>query len=62
MAHRLDVALSGPRSYEGQMTNDPYVGPNGQRTLSASDIDRTVKILRAVWGVAFIAALGIALF
>ena len=62
MAHRLDVALSGPRSYEGQTTNDPFVNPDGQRSLSATDIDRAVTILWAAWSVAFIAALGIALF
>ncbi len=47
----LNVALSGPRSYDGEMRDFPYVNPDGARDLGAEDIDDAVDVLWKVWGV-----------
>lgn len=49
MAVALDVAISGPRSYHGRMTDYPWVWPEGRRELDAADIDRTVAALWRGW-------------
>ena len=49
MAVALDVAISGPRSYHGQMTDYPWVWPEGRRELGPADIDRTVAALWRGW-------------
>ncbi len=49
MAVALDVAISGPRSYHGQMTDYPWVWPEGRRDLGPADIDRTVAALWRGW-------------
>ena len=52
MAQRIGVALSGPRTYHGQMTDDPFVNPGGRHDLGPADIDRAVRVLWRIWGVA----------
>ena len=49
MAVVLDVAISGPRSYHGQMAQFPWVWPEGKRDLGPADIDRTVTALWRGW-------------
>ncbi|MEL6841242.1 MAG: adenosylcobinamide-phosphate synthase CbiB [Pseudomonadota bacterium] len=50
MAHGLDIALSGPRSYDGQMRDYPFVNADGARDLTPDDVDRAVSVLWRVWG------------
>lgn len=50
-ARALDVALSGPRSYHGQLQDFPFVHPEGKREIGAPDIDRAVSLLWRVWWV-----------
>lgn len=50
MAHGLNIALSGPRSYEGEMRDYPFVNEAGEHALTADDIDRTVTVLWQTWG------------
>jgi len=45
----LGVAISGPRTYDGQMTTDPFVNPDGNRYLNARDIDRAVAAIWRGW-------------
>jgi adenosylcobinamide-phosphate synthase len=52
MAHGLDIALSGPRSYDGQMREYPFVNAEGERTLEPDDIDRAVRTLWRTWALA----------
>jgi len=52
MAATLGVALSGPRSYEGEMRAFPWVNGDGRRAAGADDIDRAVSTLWRVWAVA----------
>lgn len=49
MAGVLDVALAGPRSYDGQMSDDLFVNSRGKRDLDATDIHGSVKVLNRSW-------------
>ncbi len=61
MAYGLDIALSGPRSYDGQMQDFPFVNGDGERDLGADDIDRAIGVLWKTWGGALVIALILAL-
>lgn len=54
MARTINVALSGPRAYEGQMQNFPLVHPTGALTAGPADIDAACIILWKAWGFALI--------
>lgn len=45
----LGIALSGPRSYHGQMTDQPYVHPEGRRQIGAPEIHAATRLLWRVW-------------
>ena len=62
IAHGHDIALSGPRSYDGRMRDFPYVNADGRTDLTADDIDAAVKTIWKTWAVLLVAALIIALF
>jgi adenosylcobinamide-phosphate synthase len=49
MAHGLDIALSGPRSYDGEIKDYPFVNGAGEHHLGAGDIDRAVDVLWRTW-------------
>ncbi|WP_298258850.1 adenosylcobinamide-phosphate synthase CbiB [uncultured Litoreibacter sp.] len=49
MASVLDAALSGPRSYDGAIRDEPYVNPEGRRELGPDDIDAAVMVLWKAW-------------
>lgn len=48
----LNVALSGPRSYEGEMRAFPFVNPAGTRDIGPEEIDASVRLLWTVWAAA----------
>lgn len=52
MAYKLNIALAGPRSYDGQQTDFAYVNTAGKRHLTAKDIDDAVKTLWTAWWIA----------
>lgn len=54
MAGALDVALSGPRSYNGQHQDLPWVNPNGERLLGPKQIDQACTLLWRAWGLCFV--------
>ena len=60
MAGVLGIAISGPRSYNGTMTDLPWVNGTGRKPLGPTDIDASVRALWRSWmlGVAIVAALG----
>lgn len=62
MARALDIALAGPRSYDGQPKEFPFVHPKGRRTLTATDIDAATGKLWQTWALAFAVCFVIALF
>jgi len=66
MAYGQDIALSGPRSYDGALQDYPFVNAKGARLLGPDDIDRTVTVLWKTWALtlalAFAGAVLAALF
>ncbi len=52
IARVLDVALSGPRSYGGEMHDYPYVNAAGQKDIGPDQIDAACTVLWRVWAVA----------
>jgi adenosylcobinamide-phosphate synthase len=61
MAQTLGCALAGPRAYDGEMRDFPWVNPEGKRTLAPLDIDASIVMLWKAWGlmVALCAILGL---
>ena len=57
----LNIAIAGPRSYHGKMTDYPWVYPEGRRALGPDDIDRTIGALWRAWGGMLALACGTAL-
>lgn len=57
MAHGLDIALSGPRSYDGQLRDYPFVNAGGEHDLTPENIDRAVGVLWKTWAVMLVLAL-----
>ena len=50
MAVVLNTALSGPRSYDGQMRDFPWVFPEGGRNPGPAQIDLACRALWRAWG------------
>jgi adenosylcobinamide-phosphate synthase len=61
MAYGLDIALSGPRSYGGEMRDYPFVNGDGERDLGADDIDNAVNLLWKTWALSLADAVALAL-
>ncbi|MEM8632748.1 MAG: adenosylcobinamide-phosphate synthase CbiB [Pseudomonadota bacterium] len=51
MARALGAALSGPRSYHGEMRDFPFVYSEGRRDAGPDDIDATVRKLWQAWAI-----------
>ncbi|WP_299425019.1 adenosylcobinamide-phosphate synthase CbiB [uncultured Shimia sp.] len=49
MSRALDVAVAGPRSYDGEMQNFPYVNPKGRKALEADDVEGCCRALWLSW-------------
>jgi adenosylcobinamide-phosphate synthase len=62
MAPVLNVALSGPRSYNGIRKDYPWVWPEGRRDPGPDDIDAAANALWRVWAALLAFAVLIALF
>ncbi|MBV1865208.1 MAG: adenosylcobinamide-phosphate synthase CbiB [Rhodobacteraceae bacterium] len=45
----LNIALAGPRSYDGEMNDDPFVNASGKKDLHANDIEDTVAVINRSW-------------
>ncbi|SFR33372.1 adenosylcobinamide-phosphate synthase CbiB [Litoreibacter janthinus] len=54
MASVLNVALSGPRSYDGTLREEPFVNPEGRQDLGSDDIDAAVAALWKTWGLTLV--------
>ncbi|WP_299778782.1 adenosylcobinamide-phosphate synthase CbiB [uncultured Roseobacter sp.] len=50
LSRALGVALAGPRAYDGQMHDFPYVNPEGRSILTPVDIDAGIAMLWKAWG------------
>ena len=58
----LDIALSGPRSYGGTITDFLWVNPKGRRNLTPDDIDNSVQVLWRSWAAVVVALAVLAIF
>lgn len=56
LARGLDVALSGPRSYDGQMRDFPYVNEAGRKLIGAPEISAACTALWRAWTIALLFA------
>lgn len=56
MAYTLNIALSGPRSYGGKFTDDPFVNEDGIRELGETHIGEAVRVLWQTWAIVLIPA------
>ena len=54
MARAIDIGLSGPRAYEGQVQDFPFVHPTGNQFAGPSDIDVACSMLWKAWGIALL--------
>ena len=61
MAVCLDIQLSGPRSYDGQMRDFPVVNPEGRANIGAAEIEASVRALWRCWGAVLLGAVLLAL-
>ncbi|MEM6478031.1 MAG: cobalamin biosynthesis protein, partial [Pseudomonadota bacterium] len=61
LARSLDIALSGPRAYGGEMRPFPFVNPGGRRHLAAPDIEAAVSALWRCWSLAFFVVIAVEL-
>lgn len=50
MARALNAAIAGPRAYDGEMRDFPFVNPTGRRALGPDDIDAACGALWRTWG------------
>ena len=60
MSRALGVALSGPRSYDGEMRDFAYVNGSGARDIGADAVDATCAALWRSWATALAAILALA--
>ncbi|WP_270731984.1 adenosylcobinamide-phosphate synthase CbiB [Shimia sp. Alg240-R146] len=52
MARALGIAVSGPRTYDGELRDFPFVNADGRRTVTPDDIDTACSALWRTWGLA----------
>jgi len=51
LSRGLGVSVSGPRTYDGQRTEFPWVNAMGRKTCTPADIDRAITALWGAWAV-----------
>ena len=54
MARAIDVALAGPRSYDGKLQQLPWVNETGRQNITANDVDSATRILWRTWNLAWV--------
>lgn len=61
MARAINVALAGPRSYDGQLQQLHWVNETGRQTITADNVDAAVRMLWRAWNLAWIAIIVVSL-
>ncbi|MGV6840116.1 MAG: adenosylcobinamide-phosphate synthase CbiB [Planktomarina sp.] len=61
IARVLNIALSGPRSYHGQVTDFPWVNAAGRTEIGPKDIDASIRVLWRAWALLLVLAVAISL-
>ncbi|WP_300058824.1 adenosylcobinamide-phosphate synthase CbiB [uncultured Roseobacter sp.] len=49
MSRALGIALAGPRAYDGERRDYPFVNPTGRKLLTPVDIDASIAMLWRAW-------------
>ncbi|WP_192965289.1 adenosylcobinamide-phosphate synthase CbiB [Phycobacter azelaicus] len=62
MARALQVALAGPRSYDGEMRDFPWVNESGSKSADAHAIRRCAEMLCKTWSLGLVLTVAIAAF
>jgi adenosylcobinamide-phosphate synthase len=62
MARALQVALAGPRSYDGEMRDFPWVNESGAKSADAHAIRRCAEMLWKTWSLGLVLTVAIAAF
>lgn len=62
MARALNVALAGPRSYDGERRMLPFVFEDGAHDIGPDDIDAAIAVLWRTWTAALVGCILIAIF
>ena len=52
MARALGVAIAGPRAYDGEMRDFPFVNASGRHALGPDEIDAACTVLWRIWATA----------
>jgi len=60
MARALNTSLAGPRSYDGQMRDFPWVNADGTKSANAETISRSTNLLWQTWALALALTVAIA--
>lgn len=60
MAGALGIATSGPRVYDGEVTDDPWINGRARRALTQRDLRRAIWLLWRAWGVLVLILAGVA--
>ena len=50
LSRSLNVALAGPRSYDGKLQEFPFVNPAGNKNPGAKEIEMSTRFLWLTWG------------
>jgi adenosylcobinamide-phosphate synthase len=50
LAGGLDIALAGPRVYNGVSANEPLLNSGGARQIEVGDVDRAIKVTNSAHG------------
>ncbi len=50
LSRALGIAVAGPRFYDGELQDYPWVNAEGRRALTAVDIDKSIGMLWKAWG------------
>ena len=56
LAASLKIALAGPRTYDGVVTNDPFLNAEGRRDLNDIDVQDATAVLWMGWTVVLLIA------
>ena len=54
MAILLNLALAGPRLYQGQLTDDLWINEKGNQAATPQDIKNALKIISRSWWCLFV--------
>lgn len=60
MARTLDLALAGPRSYDGKVQDLAWVNATANKSIGAPEIDASVLVLWKTWALLLVCAVALA--